>query len=103
MWRFLDAVAAGRVVKPETLQAMWGDRVRMGRNLGVGVGFMYRGAEAPAFFGHSGGGGNAGVSSSIFISPDREWAVVVLSNFSSPAGEMLGGQIMDYLAGLPRS
>jgi len=102
MWRFVDAVAAGRVVRPETLQLMWGDRRHVSRNLGAAIGFMFRGGKEPSFFGHSGGGGNAGVSSSIFITPDREWAVVVLSNFSSPAGEMLGGQIMDYLAGLPR-
>ena len=101
MWRLLDALTAGRAVRPETLQAMWGDRRRMGRNLGAALGFMFRGAEEPQYFGHSGGGGNAGVSSSAFVSPDREWAVVVLSNFSSPAGEMLGGQILDYLAGLP--
>jgi CubicO group peptidase (beta-lactamase class C family) len=104
MWRFLDAVAAGRVIRPQTLQAMWGDRRRVSRNLGAAVGFMFRGGgEQPSFFGHSGGGGNAGVSSSVFITPDREWAVVVLSNFSSPAGEMLGGQVMDYLASLPRT
>jgi CubicO group peptidase (beta-lactamase class C family) len=103
MWKLVDGLAAGRVVRPETLQAMWGDRRRMGRNLSVALGFMARGAGAePAFFGHSGGGGNAGVSTSIFTTPDREWSVVVLSNFSSPAGEMLGGQIMDYLATLPR-
>jgi CubicO group peptidase (beta-lactamase class C family) len=103
MWTLVDALAAGRVVRPETLQAMWGDRRRMGRNLGAALGFMFRGAGAePGYFGHSGGGGNAGVSTSVFTTPDREWSVVVLSNFSSPAGEMLGGQIMDYLAGLPR-
>jgi CubicO group peptidase (beta-lactamase class C family) len=103
MWRFVDALAAGRVVRPETLQSMWSDRRRAGRNLGAALGFMFRGAgEEPSFFGHAGGGGNAGVSTSVFVTPDREWAVVVLSNFSSPAGEMLGGQIMDYLAGLPR-
>jgi CubicO group peptidase (beta-lactamase class C family) len=103
MWRLIDAVAAGRVVRPETLQTMWGDRRRVGRNLGAALGFMFRGAgDEPSFFGHAGGGGNAGVSTSVFVTPDREWAVVVLSNFSSPAGEMLGGQIMDYLATLPR-
>ena len=103
MWRFVDAVAAGKLVRPETLQAMWSDRRRAGPKLGAALGFMFRGAgEQPAFFGHSGGGGNAGVSTSIFVTPDREWAVVVLSNFSSPAGEMLGGQVMDYLATLPR-
>jgi len=37
-----------------------------------------------------------------FRAPDREWAVVVLSNFSSPSGEMLGGQLLDFLAKLPR-
>ncbi len=66
MWRFVDAVAAGRLVKPETLQAMWGDRRRAGGNLGAAIGFIFRGTgETPAFFGHSGGGGNAGVSTSV--------------------------------------
>jgi CubicO group peptidase (beta-lactamase class C family) len=102
MWTFVDAVAAGKVVKPETLQTMWGDRRRVGRNMGAALGFMSRGTgEQPAFLGHSGGGGNMGVSTSVYVTPDREWAVIVLSNFSSPAGEMLGGQVMDYLATLP--
>lgn len=101
MWRLIDAIAAGRVVRRDTLQAMWGDRRSMGR-MGAALGFMFRGGAEPSFFGHAGGGGNAGVSSSVFVTPDREWAVVVLSNLSSPAGEMLGGQVMDYLATLPR-
>jgi CubicO group peptidase (beta-lactamase class C family) len=102
MWQLVDSIAAGKLIKPATLSAMLGDRRRVGPTLGSALGFMYRGGDKLAYFGHSGGGGNAGMSSSVFIAPDREWAVVVLSNFSSPSGEMLGGQLLDFLAKLPR-
>jgi len=74
----------------------------VGPTLGSALGFMTRGGEKLAYFGHAGGGGNAGMSTAAFISPDREWAVVVLSNFSSPSGEALAGQIQDLLAKVPR-
>ena len=103
MWTLIDGIAAGKLIRPATLQAMLGDRRRMGPTLGAALGFMSRGGEKLAYFGHAGGGGNAGMSSSAFIAPDREWAVVVLSNFSSPSGEMLGGQLLDFLAKMPRN
>ena len=102
MFALIDGIAAGKLVKPATLQAMLADRRRQGPTLGSALGFMFRGGDKLAFFGHAGGGGNAGMSASAFIAPDREWAVVVLSNFSSPSGEMLAGQLLDYLAKLPR-
>lgn len=102
MWTLIDGIAAGKLIRPATLQAMLTDRRRMGPTLGAALGFMFRGGDKLAYFGHAGGGGNAGMSTSAFIAPDREWAVVVLSNFSSPSGEMLGGQLLDFLAKLPR-
>jgi CubicO group peptidase (beta-lactamase class C family) len=101
MWQLVDGIAAGRLIQPQTLQAMLADRRRVGPTIASALGFMSRGGDQVKFFGHMGGGGNAGVSTSAFVTPDREWAVVVLSNFSSPAGEMLAGQIMDYLQKLP--
>jgi CubicO group peptidase (beta-lactamase class C family) len=101
MWQLVDSIAAGRLIRPATLSAMLADRRRIGPTLGSALGFMSRGGDQLKYFGHSGGGGNAGMSTSAFITPDREWAVVVLSNFSSPAGEMLAGHIMDYLQTLP--
>ena len=102
MWKLLDSIAAGKLIRPSTLSAMLQDRRRVGPTLGSALGFMSRGGDKLAYFGHAGGGGNAGMSASAFIAPDREWAVVVLSNFSSPSGEMLGGQLLDFLAKLPR-
>ncbi|WP_162888204.1 serine hydrolase domain-containing protein [Sphingomonas mesophila] len=100
--RLIDSIAAGKLIRPATLQAMLADRRRAGPTLGSALGFMFRGGDKLAYFGHAGGGGNAGMSASAFIAPDREWSVVVLSNFSSPSGEMLGGQLLDFLAKLPR-
>lgn len=102
MWKLVDSIASGQLIRPATLSALLNDRRRVGPTLGSALGFMYRGGEELAFFGHAGGGGNAGMSSSVFVAPDREWAVVVLSNFSSPSGEMLGGQLMDFLHKIPR-
>lgn len=102
MFRLVDSIAAGKLVRAETLQAMLAQRRRVGPTLGSALGFMFRGGDKLAYFGHAGGGGNAGMSASAFTAPDREWAVVVLSNFSSPSGEMLAGQLLDFLAKLPR-
>ncbi|HET9356237.1 MAG TPA: serine hydrolase domain-containing protein [Sphingomicrobium sp.] len=102
MWKLLDSIASGKLIRPATLSAMLENRRRVGPTLGSALGFMYRGGDKLTYFGHAGGGGNAGMSASAFIAPDREWAVVVLSNFSSPSGEMLGGQLLDFLAKLPR-
>ena len=102
MFRLVDSLAAGKLVRADTLQAMLADRRRVGPTLGSALGFMFRGGDRLAYFGHAGGGGNAGMSASAFTAPDREWAVVVLSNFSSPSGEMLAGQLLDFLAKVPR-
>ena len=102
MFRLVDSIAAGKLIRPATLQAMLADRRRVGPTLGSALGFMYRGGDKLVYFGHAGGGGNAGMSASAFTAPDREWAVVVLSNFSSPSGEMLAGQLLDFLGKLPR-
>jgi hypothetical protein len=59
LWQLVDQIAAGRLVKPETLNAMLADRRRVGSAIGSALGFMSRGGDELKFFGHSGGGGNA--------------------------------------------
>ena len=99
--RFIDALAAGRIVTPQTLAAMTGDRRNMGRTFAYGLGLMLNESNGRRYFGHDGGGGNAGVSTSVFTSEDGEWSVVVLSNLSSPAGDDLGKSLIDLLLALP--
>lgn len=99
--RFIHALAAGRIVTPQTLAAMTGDRRNMGRTFGYGLGLMLNESNGRRYFGHDGGGGNAGVSTSVFTSEDGEWSVVVLSNLSSPAGDDLGKSLIDLLLALP--
>lgn len=103
MGHFIDALAAGRIVTPATLAAMLGDRRTSGRTFGYGLGFMLNEANGRRYFGHDGGGGNAGVSTSVFTAEDREWSVVVLSNLSSPAGDGLGKSLIDLLLTVPES
>ncbi|HET9427790.1 MAG TPA: serine hydrolase domain-containing protein [Allosphingosinicella sp.] len=101
MGRFIDALAGGRIVSSETLDAMIGDRRNMGRTFGYGLGLMLNEVNGRRYFGHDGGGGNAGVSTSVFTAEDGEWSVVVLSNLSSPAGDSLGKSLIDLLLTVP--
>ena len=101
MWRFIDGLAAGRLVAPATLAAMLQDRRTMGRGFDYALGFQVGNVAGRTYFGHDGGGGNAGVSTSVFTTGDRTWSVVVLSNYSSPAGDALGQTIMELLLTVP--
>ncbi|WP_166042115.1 serine hydrolase domain-containing protein [Sphingosinicella sp. YJ22] len=101
MSRFIQAFAAGRIASPATIEAMLGDLRTSGRTFRYGLGFMVNEANGRTFFGHDGGGGNAGVSTSVFTSRDGAWSVAVLSNFSSPAGDDLGKTLMDLLLTVP--
>lgn len=101
MGRFIDALASRRLVAPATLASMLEDRRTSGRTFRYGLGFMINEANGRSYFGHDGGGGNAGVSTSAFTSNDGAWSVVVLSNFSSPAGDDLGKTFMDLLLTVP--
>jgi CubicO group peptidase (beta-lactamase class C family) len=102
MERFLAALAARRIVSRATLADMTGDVRMMGRGFRYGLGFMVGEVSGRTYFGHDGGGGNAGVSTSAFTADDGAWSVVVLSNLSSPAGDALGKTLMDLLMTVPR-
>jgi len=101
MAHFIDALAAGRIVSRPTLDAMMSDRRTASRSFAYGLGLMINEAGGRTYFGHDGGGGNAGVSTSVFTSADGAWSVVVLSNLSSPAGDDLGKQFIDLLLTVP--
>ncbi len=101
--RFMNALADGKVVSPDTLRAMLADGRPMGRSFDYALGFMRRSANGRTYFGHDGGGGNAGVSTSAFATTDGAWSVVVLSNYSSPAGDDLGRQLIELLLTVPEN
>ena len=77
------------------------DRRTGPRTFAYGLGFMINETQGRSYFGHDGGGGNAGVSTSVFTSRDGAWSVVVLSNLSSPAGDDLGKRLIDLLLTVP--
>lgn len=101
MTRFAEALAARRIISPAVLGAMLADARTMGRTFRYALGFMVNEANGRTYFGHDGGGGNAGVSTSVFTADDGAWSVTVLSNFSSPAGDDLGKTLMDLLLTVP--
>jgi CubicO group peptidase (beta-lactamase class C family) len=101
MNRFIGALAGGRIVSPATLKQMLEDVRTMGRGFRYSLGFMINEATGRSYFGHDGGGGNAGVSTSVFTSSDGAWSVVVLSNLSSPAGDDLGKSLIELLLSVP--
>jgi CubicO group peptidase (beta-lactamase class C family) len=101
MNRFIEALAGGRIVSLATLKQMLEDVRTMGRGFRYSLGFMVNEATGRSYFGHDGGGGNAGVSTSVFTSSDGAWSVVVLSNLSSPAGDDLGKSLIELLLSVP--
>ena len=85
--RFARALVEGKLVKPETLATLLQPRVPFLPGSSYGYGFVVREGEEGRTFGHS--GGFPGVSTSLSITGDGAWTLVVLSNVSEGAGPVV--------------
>jgi CubicO group peptidase (beta-lactamase class C family) len=87
LFRFARALVEGKLVKPETLATLLQPRVRFLPGSSYGYGFVVREGEEGRTFGHS--GGFPGVATSLSITRDGAWTLVVLSNVSEGAGPVV--------------
>lgn len=88
--RYDIALAGGRLVRPETLEAMW-TPTRVGE-AHYGLGFALRPQDGRRQAGHTGGGPAASTVYARF--PDEDVAVIVLTNAGQPPftiRELAGG------------
>lgn len=86
--RFARALVGGKLVKPETLATLVTPRVPFLPGSHYGYGFVVRERPGPAAFGHS--GGFPGVAGELRVYGDGAFTLIVLSNVSGGAGEMVG-------------
>jgi len=75
-------------VKRETLATLLKPRVPFLPGSHYGYGFVVRDGAGPTTFGHS--GGFPGVAGELLVYGDGDWTLVVLSNVSGGAGEVVG-------------
>lgn len=87
--RFARALAEGKLVKPGTLDALLAPRERFPAGGDYAYGFVVsRGRDGRRIYGHA--GGFPGVNGELKVYGDGEWTLVVLSNLSGGAGEIVG-------------
>jgi D-alanyl-D-alanine carboxypeptidase len=83
--RFVEALAAGRILKKETVPRFYDARLGAGGALTVGMGIA---------------GGSPGVNA--LVMADDDWVLVVLANVDPPAAETLGRTARGWLRRLQR-
>lgn len=81
---FGDAIAAGRLLRPETAESLWAPmRTRDGRATGYGVGWVVRQDSAGRrWVGHS--GGSMGGTAYLVVYPEARLALALLVNSDQP-------------------
>lgn len=89
LFRFARALVEGRLVKRETLDALLEPRVGFLPGSDYGYGFVvHEGRDHKRVFGHA--GGFSGVNGELRVYGDGTWTLVVLSNLTGGAGEIVG-------------
>jgi CubicO group peptidase (beta-lactamase class C family) len=101
LFRFAHALATGRLVSPAMRDTITMGRTPLpwDRSTLYGYGFEHLTANGREFYGHGGGGTNAGIDNDIRISADGRWTVIVLSNMDPPAGSGVARAIAGVVAG----
>lgn len=96
MVRFLQALRAGRLLKPETL-ALFATQAPGGLPA-YGLGFQRRTSGGRTIVGHDGGGPQSGINSDAKMILETGYAYAVLGNYDAPFAQTLGRDIADMLA-----
>lgn len=87
--RFARALVGGALVRPATLDALLTPRVRFPLGGSYGYGFVvHETPDGGRIFGHA--GGFPGANGELKVYGDGAWTLVVLSNRSGGAGEIVG-------------
>lgn len=98
---FTHALQDGRLIKPGTLKTMWQNHAPQttDKNGGYGYGFELRTSATGPVVGHS--GQFPGVNGNVDIYPDKDYTVIVLSNYGSnfPMADKVGDLIANDATG----
>ena len=101
MFAFLRAIANGKLLGPAMTKDMLTPRIVFAgspRPSKYGYGVDLSSCGNHPIFGHEGGGANSGVSSLAYRVLDRDWTIVVLSNYDPPAAGDLTFSICEFVA-----
>jgi CubicO group peptidase (beta-lactamase class C family) len=102
MFRFLSAIANGKLIGAKATKEMLAPRINFAgapRPSKYGYGIDLTACAGHPVFGHEGGGANSGVSSLAYRTLDSGWTIVVLSNYDPPAAGDLAFSICEFVAG----
>jgi CubicO group peptidase (beta-lactamase class C family) len=95
--RFAQALVAGKLVKPETLAAMWTpQRTTDGKELDYGFGFRISREDGRLVVGH--GGAQSRVSTVLLLLPEQKVVIAILCNLERVRLQPLAKQIADLVA-----
>ena len=99
--KFAQALRAHKFLNPELTELVTSPKIPMAgspRPAKYGYGFSSEEVSGKEIRGHSGGGANSGVNSSMEIFWDGSYTVIVLGNYDAPAAEDLAHKICEFLA-----
>ena len=99
--KFAQALRAHKLMSAELTELVTSPKVPMTgspRPAKYGYGFSTEEVSGKQIRGHSGGGANSGINSSMEIFWDGSYTVIVLGNYDSPAAEDLAHKICEFLA-----
>ncbi len=99
MLRFLHALRAGVLLKPETAEMM--TAVFPGGERNYGMGFSNRPAGERSLRGHSGGGISSGIESDAKIVWETGWSYAVMGNYDAPFASIISRDIGNMIAAQP--
>ncbi len=94
---FAQALVAGKLVKPETLQAMWTrQRQKDGTEIEYGLGFRVDREDGRLVVAHS--GAQSRVSTMLYVLPEQQVVVVILCNLERVRLQPLAKEIANLVA-----
>jgi CubicO group peptidase (beta-lactamase class C family) len=99
--RFAEALRTNKLVNAQLTELITSPKTPMTgapRPAKYAYGFAIEEVSGKEIRGHSGGGSNSGINSSMEIFWDGSYTVIVLGNYDAPAAEELAHKICEFLA-----
>lgn len=97
MIRFLQALRSGRLLKPETVAALFDDGADTSDDYALGF-ERHKAANGRTIIGHDGGGPSSGINSDAKMILENGYAYAVLGNYDAPFAQSLGRDIGTMIA-----
>jgi hypothetical protein len=97
MVRFLQALSSGKLLKPDTVAALFDDGPDTSDDYAFGFERHKAGAER-TIIGHDGGGPMSGINSDAKMVVETGYVYAVLGNYDAPFAQTLGRDIGAMLA-----